>query len=140
MQDHLFCNHLYPSQTKILEGRTNLSGCVFVDSSKHFSTFCSPKRVLTPLKSASPGNALGNVCSTDEIYPSQTLKRASKTHSERFVRPFRIQSFGERKTRRLGSGTANKKIARFRTRDLTKVTSYVSSPRNHRIQIYRICT
>jgi len=39
-------------QTKMLEGRTNLSECV--SPWKHFSTTRIPNTVLTPLKNASP--------------------------------------------------------------------------------------
>ena len=49
------------TQTKMLEGRTKLSECV--SPGKHFSTTRIPNTVLTPLKSASPGNAFLKVCS-----------------------------------------------------------------------------
>ncbi len=56
--------------------------------SKHFSTIRSPNRVLTPLKSASPGNAFGKVGSAS--LPQSSFGRgkiASKTHSETLVHP-----------------------------------------------------
>ncbi len=84
--DHKLCkmiNHLakllYTFQTKILDGRTNVSECVSRGST--YKTIRSPNRVLTPLKSASPGNAFGNVGSAFQILRLGGVKLLQKSIS-----------------------------------------------------------
>ena len=44
---------LYPTKRRASKAERTFQNAL----SKHFSTICSPNRLLTPLKSASPGNA-----------------------------------------------------------------------------------
>jgi hypothetical protein len=54
------CNNFMAPKRRFWDAERN-ARCVF---SKHLSTFRGPNAVITPLISASPGNAFGKVCST----------------------------------------------------------------------------
>jgi hypothetical protein len=97
----------YPSQTKILEGRTNLSECVFEALFKGVSTRFGLQTVEKCFEKFDE-NAFGNVLPTSKIFvlgpyifealfnvslPKSgitPLKRASKKLIEMFVRPSKI--------------------------------------------------
>jgi hypothetical protein len=91
---NVFCNHLAkftPTiagyQTKIWEGRTNVSECVFE------ATLCSPNEDFgspnQPFRMCFPGSTFQRFFA--QIEYSHPLKRASReTHSERLVRPSKI--------------------------------------------------
>ena len=81
--EHLLWSYckLYPSQTKIFEGRTNVSECVSPGST--FQRFVGQIQYSQchTLEKCFPGNALGNVCSAFENLRSGSIHLLQKTAS-----------------------------------------------------------